>query len=127
MDYTIIGGGVNTASRLETLATPGEILISYETFALVSDQIACEEHGKIDVKGIAYPIATYRVVDLYVNLDEVDQAIRTELPHLKLDVDVRLMSAEERQEAATVLQAAANRLSTTDATKAPRTKTSLDA
>ena len=127
MDYTIIGGGVNTASRLEALATPGEILISYETFALVSDPIACEEQGEIDVKGIAYPIATYRVVDLYANLDEVDQAIRTELPHLKLDVDVRLMSAEERQDAATVLQAAANRLSTTDATKAPRTKTSLDA
>jgi class 3 adenylate cyclase/PAS domain-containing protein len=56
MDYTIIGGAVNTASRLENVATPGDIVISYETYALVRDQIHCEEHGQIEVKGIAYPI-----------------------------------------------------------------------
>lgn len=110
MDYTIIGGGVNLASRLETAATPGEILISYETYAHISDQIFCEEHGEIDVKGIAYPVVTHRVVDLHENLDEEDRSIRTELPHLKIDADVKLMSEEERKAAATALQEAANRL-----------------
>src|SRR6185295_14197620 len=33
MDYTIIGGAVNLASRLEHEAQPGTVLISYETFA----------------------------------------------------------------------------------------------
>ena len=127
MDYTIIGGGVNLASRLETAAAPGKILISYETYAHVSDQVACEEHGEIDVKGISYPIATFRVVDLYENLGESDQAISAQRPHLKLDVDIKLMSAEEREEAATLLQDALNRLSTTGAETSPRTKTSLDA
>src|SRR5262249_57113044 len=39
MDYTIIGGGVNLASRLEAAATPGEILISFETHANRRDPI----------------------------------------------------------------------------------------
>jgi hypothetical protein len=111
MDYTIIGAGVNLASRLETACPPSEILISYETHAHVKDVVHCEEHGHLDVKGIAYPVTTYRVVDLYENLGEGNQAIRAKLPHLQLDVDVPLMSAEERREAAAVLLEAMERLS----------------
>jgi class 3 adenylate cyclase len=111
MDYTIIGGGVNLAARLETACPPSEILVSYETHAHVKDEIYCEEHGHIEVKGIAYPVATYRVVDLYENLGEGKQTIRAKLPHFQLDVDVSLMSTEEQGEAAAVLLEAAERLS----------------
>jgi class 3 adenylate cyclase len=68
MDYTMIGGAVNLASRLEHEAPPGDVVISYETYAHVQDEIHCEEHGNIRVRGIAYPITTYRVVDLKTNL-----------------------------------------------------------
>ena len=68
MDYIIVGGGVNLASRLESAATPGEILVSYETYAAVRERIHCEERGRISVRGIAYPVATYQVVDAYGNL-----------------------------------------------------------
>jgi class 3 adenylate cyclase len=37
------------------------VLISYETHAHVKDEIYCEEHGPIRVKGIACPIAPYGV------------------------------------------------------------------
>jgi adenylate cyclase len=111
MDYTIIGSAVNLASRLETACPPGEILISYETHAHVKDVVFCEEHGHIEVKGFAYPIATYRVVDLYENLDESSRPIHAALPHMQLEAEVKLMSEEERDEAAAVLRKAVERLS----------------
>lgn len=62
LDYTIVGGQVNAASRLEESAGPDEILVSGETFALVKDCVLCEPAGEIKVKGIAYPIRVYRVL-----------------------------------------------------------------
>jgi class 3 adenylate cyclase len=110
MDYTIIGGAVNLASRLEHGAPPGSVLISYETFAHVKDEIHCEERGAIRVKGIAYPIATYGVVDLRSRFAASRPAIRTELPHLRLEADPERMSADERVQAAAALREAANRM-----------------
>jgi class 3 adenylate cyclase/phosphoglycerate-specific signal transduction histidine kinase len=119
MDYTIIGGGVNLASRLEAAATPGEILISYETYANVRDRIHCEEHGNITVKGIAYPVATYQVVDTYENLSAERRFIHEESRNLKLDLNLDAMSDEDRRQAATVLQEALERLSTLERTATP--------
>ncbi|ABK44329.1 adenylate/guanylate cyclase [Magnetococcus marinus MC-1] len=61
MDYTIIGGTVNLASRLEHQAEPDTILISHETYALVKERIQCTPQAEIQVKGIAHPVSTYRV------------------------------------------------------------------
>jgi len=111
MDYTIIGGGVNLAARLETAADPGDILISYETYAHVRDVILCEERGHMTVKGLAYPVATYRVVDRYENLGPERRRIFEETRALKLDIDLGAMSPEERSEAAAALRRALDRLS----------------
>jgi class 3 adenylate cyclase len=106
LDYTIIGGGVNMASRLESAASAGEILISYETFAQVRGEIHCEEKGTIRVKGIAYPVATYSVMDSYENLGQQRRRIREELANVKLELDLERMTAEERGQAAALLRQA---------------------
>jgi class 3 adenylate cyclase len=111
MDYTIIGGAVNAASRLETAAAPGEILISYETCALVRDEIDCEEHGELEVKGIAYPIATYRVIGARGQGSDGDGTIQAHQANLKLEVDISAMSSDERQKAANLLHNVIRRLS----------------
>jgi hypothetical protein len=119
MDYTIIGGTVNTASRLESLATPGEILISYETYAQAKDQIHCEERGHIEVKGIAYPVATYQVMDTYENLGRDRKHLRKDHPNVKLDLDLDAMSADDRGTAAAILRWGLDHLSTHDETAHP--------
>ena len=111
MDYTIIGSGVNLACRLEQAAPPGEILISYETYALVKDEVCCEEQSHINVKGISHAVATYKVIDLYDDLAKSRDLIREESARLRLDIDLKAMSPRERSEAMTVLQRAMDRLS----------------
>ena len=64
MDYTIIGGQVNLASRLEAQADTDQILVSHETFALVQDYIICENKGEISVKGVAHQVKTYQVIGI---------------------------------------------------------------
>jgi class 3 adenylate cyclase/phosphoglycerate-specific signal transduction histidine kinase len=119
MDYTIIGGGVNLASRLEAAAIPGEILMSYETYANVRHRIHCEQRGHISVKGIAYPVSTYQVVDTYENLGTERQFIHEERPNLRLDLDLDSMSNDDRSHAAAVLRDALNRLSAIDQATTP--------
>lgn len=103
VSYTAVGGGVNLASRLESEAPPGEILISYETYAHVKDEVRCEEVGKIAVKGIAYPITTYRVIDDFETAND-GAMVRVRLPHLTLNFDARPMTGEERDRARRVLE-----------------------
>jgi hypothetical protein len=113
MDYTIIGSGVNLARRLEQVAPPGEILISYETYAHVKDQVCCEARAEINVKGISHAAVTYQVIDLYDKLDKGRDLIHEESARLNLDIDMEAMSAKERSDAVTVLQRAVDRLSRT--------------
>lgn len=65
MEYTIMGGKVNLASRLETNAGPDQILIAHETYSLIKEVMYCEKKEPIMVKGIPYPVQTYQVVDRY--------------------------------------------------------------
>lgn len=106
MDYTIIGAGVNLASRLESAAAPGEIVVSYETHAWIKDRIHCEARDPIRVKGVSGPVATYRVVDMIDRLEEVGGVVREEQPNLRLDMNVTAMSEAERTAAEDALRQA---------------------
>jgi PAS domain S-box-containing protein len=112
MDYTIVGGAVNLASRLEHEAPPGGVLVSFETFAHVKDKIECEERGQLRVRGLAYPVATYGVVALKEELATTTGLLQTELPYLRLELDPGSMSEDERRKAADALRRALASLET---------------
>jgi class 3 adenylate cyclase len=119
VSYTAVGGGVNLASRLESEAPPGEILISYETYAHVKDEVSCEEVGKLSVKGIAHPVTTYRVIEDF-EAAGASEVVRARLPHLTLNLDPRRMTAEEQDKARQVLVDALDRLGVQPAKRAIR-------
>jgi hypothetical protein len=101
------------------MAPPSEILISYETYAHVKDQICCEERGHVNVKGISHSVAIYQVIDLHDNLGKRRDLIHEDYGTLKLDIDLEAMSTKERSHAVTILQRAVDRLSRANEAAAP--------
>jgi len=97
MDYTIIGSQVNLASRLESAADVDQILISYETYALVKDVVYCEKREPIAAKGISEPVQTYMVVDLLENLDESKIRIEENMDGFNFSVDMSKLTPKTRQ------------------------------
>lgn len=62
-DFRVIGDATNTASRLQTAAAPGQILIDADTAAMVRSQVRLKQVEPLRLKGKARPVAAYRVID----------------------------------------------------------------
>jgi len=103
MDYTVIGNGVNIASRLESTADVGEIRISHETYANVKDDILCGQEAEITVKGIKFPVAVYEVLRERDSISDDLGVIREEFQNVKLDINLKDMSSSGRQKTKALL------------------------
>ena len=106
LDYTIVGGAVNVASRLETASAPGAITLSHETYALVRDEIDCRSLGDLHLKGLAYSVSAYEVTSL-----RSGQVFEARTPGMTLALDESTMTEEERAQSAALLAEALDRLS----------------
>ena len=90
LDYTIIGGEVNLASRLESNADPGQILISHETYSLIKKYIVCEKKEELSVKGISHKIQTYQISDKSKNLEKKNLLLNEEYVGFNLNIDLNV-------------------------------------
>ncbi|MER8834682.1 adenylate/guanylate cyclase domain-containing protein [Mesorhizobium sp. M0909] len=88
MDYTIIGAEANLAARLQSIAEPGGICLSYETYALVRDLVRARPLAPIAMKGISREVVPYEVEGLLGELAQRPQVISEHATGLDLFLDV---------------------------------------
>jgi adenylate cyclase len=99
MDYTIIGNEVNLASRLQSHADLGGILISHETYSLVKDIILAEECDPIQAKGFAKPVRNYKVLGQFDELVCLTRIIREERDGMRVFLDLEKLNKTAAREA----------------------------
>jgi class 3 adenylate cyclase len=91
MDYTIIGAEANLAARLQSIAEPGGICLSYETYALVRDLVRAHPLPPIAMKGISREVVPYKVEGLLGELQQRPQVISEHGTGLDLFLDFDAM------------------------------------
>lgn len=110
MDYTVLGTHVNLASRLESAAEPGEILISHETWSLVKDVIMCRDKGEIMAKGFSHPIKVYQVVDFRKDLGRHQSYFEENAQGFSMHLDLEKIKNYDKERVIEVLANAAEKL-----------------
>lgn len=99
MDYTIIGAEANLAARLQAVAEPGGICLSYETYALVRDLVRVRPLAPISAKGIGRTIIPYAVEGLTEAEPETCPVIREQAPGLDLSLNLDLIDRTDVERA----------------------------
>ncbi|MEZ5196783.1 MAG: adenylate/guanylate cyclase domain-containing protein [Bacteroidales bacterium] len=63
LDYTVIGDVVNTASRLESAAKPGQVVINEASYEKVKEYFQCNKVGEVSLKNKSKPMVIYEVIE----------------------------------------------------------------
>ena len=90
-DYTAMGDTVNTASRLETAAQPGEVLVGPATWVATRDRIAYEARGPLSVKGRDEPVEVHSALTPVLPPGHRPRRLRT--PLVGRDAEMALLCA----------------------------------
>jgi adenylate cyclase len=106
MDYTIIGAEANLAARLQAIAEPGGIVVSYETYALVRDLVRARPLKPIAMKGIGREVVPYAVEGLLGEVAQRPQVISEHATGLNLFLDLEALDEHAAERARQLLEQA---------------------
>ena len=87
----IAGDLVNTASRLQSIATPGTVLVGDATYRAASRSIAFEDVGQRELKGKELPVQLWRAVSVVAKRGGEGRAATLEPPFVGRDDELRLL------------------------------------
>jgi len=87
----VAGDLVNTASRLQSVAQPGTVLVGEATRAAAAGAIAFEPAGESLFKGKSAPVAAFRALRVVAKARGVGRSDALEAPFVGRDVEFRLV------------------------------------
>ncbi|HEU4672153.1 MAG TPA: AAA family ATPase [Candidatus Limnocylindrales bacterium] len=87
----VAGDLVNTASRLQSAAQPGVVLVGEATYVAASKAIAFEEAGEQSVKGKPTPVPAWRALRVVAGVGGRNRAEVLEAPFVGRDEELRLL------------------------------------
>jgi class 3 adenylate cyclase len=104
MEYTIIGAEANLAARLQSIAEPGSIVISHETYTLVRDTVRARLLPPVTVKGVNRPVVPYVIDGLLSEIEQPGQVISEHATGLDLFLDTAGLDEQAAARARQALQ-----------------------
>ncbi len=87
----VAGDLVNTASRLQSVAAPGTVLVGEATMRAASGAVAFEDAGEHTLKGKSAPVAAWRAVRVVAEVGGRNRADTLEAPFVGRDDELRLL------------------------------------
>ena len=87
----VVGDRVNTASRVQSAAAPGTVLVDEVTRQVASAAIAFEDAGDHSVKGKAEPLRLWRAARVVAGAGGREREGRVEAPFVGRDPELRLV------------------------------------
>jgi class 3 adenylate cyclase/tetratricopeptide (TPR) repeat protein len=97
----VIGDTVNTASRLQSLATPGTVLVDDVTRRASEAAIAYEDAGVHEVKGRGEPVRAWTALRVVAGRGGVGRTAGLEAPFVGRERELERLIAASEQSAAT--------------------------
>ena len=87
----VSGDLVNTASRLQSVAPPGTVLVGEATYQAASEAIAFEPAGEQLLKGKAAPVPAYRALRVVARRGGAGRNVQLEAPFVGRGPELRML------------------------------------
>ena len=120
MDYTIIGAEANLAARLQSIAEPGHIVLSFETYALVRDSVVARALPPITMKGISREVTPYAVEGMLDTAGNRVEIFSEHMTGLDFYLDPSMVTAASADRVRSILRKALSALERTASRPAPQ-------